>query len=52
MNTYTILRWTTMPVIIVKADSYNFEEGFVNFYIGTGKVHSVIAHSVSSIEKQ
>lgn len=51
MNTYTVIRFAS-SVLIIKADSYNFEEGFVNFYIGTGKVHSVIAHSVSSIEKQ
>jgi hypothetical protein len=51
MNTYIVTRWVTQPVIVVKADSYDFESGFVNFYIGTQKIYSVQGNNVTTIQK-
>ena len=51
MNTYRITRWVILPVITVKADSYNFEAGFVNFYVGSAKTGSYSAVTVTRVQK-
>jgi hypothetical protein len=51
MNTYTISRWTTMPVLTVKADSYDEQGSFVNFYTGTTKVYSILSINIQTIVK-
>lgn len=51
MNTYTVTRWLSMPVVTVTADSYDFESGFVNFYVGTAKIDTFSSQTVMRVQK-